>query len=57
MCDRFCGNIFCHACSAKSRALLFLGYAEPVRICDSCMNTCNLRDDFMEVRKTHSKPS
>jgi|LauGreDrversion2_3_1035106.scaffolds.fasta_scaffold106468_2 hypothetical protein len=46
---RFCGNIFCHYCSSKSRPVLALGYAEPVRVCDVCHEQCALRDAFLEV--------
>lgn len=46
---RFCGLIFCHYCSSKSRPVLLLGYVEPVRVCDLCHEQCALRDAFLEV--------
>eukprot|EP00286_Rhodomonas_abbreviata_P014514 CAMPEP_0181328554 /NCGR_PEP_ID=MMETSP1101-20121128/22792_1 /TAXON_ID=46948 /ORGANISM="Rhodomonas abbreviata, Strain Caron Lab Isolate" /LENGTH=354 /DNA_ID=CAMNT_0023437479 /DNA_START=451 /DNA_END=1511 /DNA_ORIENTATION=+ len=36
----------------KSRALLALGYTEPVRVCDACFDVCALRDGFVEVVRT-----
>ena len=49
---RFCGNIFCHYCSSKSRPVLALGYADPVRVCDACHDLCALRDVFLDVVRT-----
>ena len=46
---RFCGKVFCHYCSSKSRPVLALGYLEPVRVCDVCYELCSLRDAFLEV--------
>ena len=49
---RFCGNIFCHYCSSKSRPVLALGYVDAVRLCDVCHEHCALRDAFLEVVRT-----
>ena len=34
---RFCGNVFCAACSKKRIAIPSIGYNKPVRVCDACL--------------------
>ena len=38
---RSCGEVFCSSCSKEADPLPWIGYHEPVRVCDSCHEGAN----------------
>lgn len=45
---RFCGKVFCGACSERRMNVWQMGYIDNVRVCDICANEVRAREQFLQ---------